>query len=182
MLLPWGERTVLGQVIWTLNSAGLEDILVILGGNHVQVERETLTWKVRSVFNPDFESGEMLSSIQIGLRNLPTTSNYCLVALGDNPQIEKSVIIALLEVGIHEDKGIIVPSCQFRRGHPWLIHRKFWPEILSLRSPQTMRDFFHSNNKFTTYVNVTSNSIHQDLDTPEDYDQQSPGFSLGNHD
>ena len=38
MLLPWGETTVLGQVIETVQSAGVGNILVVTGGAREQVE------------------------------------------------------------------------------------------------------------------------------------------------
>ena len=38
MLLPWGETTVLGQVIATFKAAGADDVLVVTGGVREQVE------------------------------------------------------------------------------------------------------------------------------------------------
>lgn len=40
MLLPWGETTVLGQVVATIAAAGIEDILVVTGGEREGVEAE----------------------------------------------------------------------------------------------------------------------------------------------
>ncbi len=42
MLLPWGETTVLGQVVATIAAAGIEDILVVTGGEREGVEAEIL--------------------------------------------------------------------------------------------------------------------------------------------
>ena len=39
MLLPWGSRTVLGQVIWTIRAAGVEDLVAVVGGSHELVGR-----------------------------------------------------------------------------------------------------------------------------------------------
>ena len=38
LLLPWGERTVLGQVVATFAAAGIEEIIVVTGGVREQVE------------------------------------------------------------------------------------------------------------------------------------------------
>lgn len=69
MLLPWSEKTVLEQVVHTFKSAGVEDILVITGGDKERVET-LVSNSARTVFNPDFAKGEMLSSIQAGLAGL----------------------------------------------------------------------------------------------------------------
>ena len=64
MLLPWGKVSVLGQVISTFQSAGIEDIIVVTGGAHEQVEEIVKENGARSVFNRNYANGEMLSSLQ----------------------------------------------------------------------------------------------------------------------
>jgi molybdenum cofactor cytidylyltransferase len=178
MLLRWGSRSVLGQVIWTIRTAGINDVLVVVGGSRETVEEEARHWGGRSVFNPNFADGEMLSSIQTGLLRLPETSQACLIALGDNPQIELCIVKNLVDgfVGFEETPQILVPSFQMRRGHPWLIHRNLWSEILSMCPPETMRDFFRKSANMIDYLVTDSPSILIDLDTPEDYNHEKPAL------
>jgi len=61
-----------------------------------------------------------------------------------------------------------------RRGHPWLIAREFWGEVLQLRAPESMRDFLNFHKNDIVYVEHDSPSILQDLDTPEDYLKYKP--------
>jgi molybdenum cofactor cytidylyltransferase len=56
-----------------------------------------------------------------------------------------------------------------RRGHPWLIARELWEEILQMRPPESMRDFLNAHKDDIFYVDYDSPSILQDLDTPADY-------------
>src|SRR6185369_9651344 len=74
MLLPWGNVTVIEHVISVFEGAGVEDILVIIGGASEQVARVIQNipdhTKIRTVYNEDYERGEMLTSIQCGLRIL----------------------------------------------------------------------------------------------------------------
>jgi molybdenum cofactor cytidylyltransferase len=56
-----------------------------------------------------------------------------------------------------------------RRGHPWLVARPLWGEILAMMSPQSPRDLLNAHSNEIEYVNVDNPSILQDLDTPEDY-------------
>src|SRR5512144_1165841 len=70
MLLPWGGSTVLQTVIAAFRTAGTEEILVVTGAGREQIE-SSIGASAQTVFNPDFANGEMLSSIQAGLRAMP---------------------------------------------------------------------------------------------------------------
>ena len=72
------------------------------------------------------------------------------------------------------DVSIVVPSYKMRRGHPWLVTHAYWDEILSMRSPETLRDFLNNHTDEIRYVEISNNSILQDLDTPKDYLKSKP--------
>ena len=176
MVLPWGESSVLGHVIFTLSTAGIQKIVVVTGGYQEIVAVEARKFGAEPVFNPDFDRGEMLSSIQTGLRATATESQACLIALGDNPQIELSVVVAMLARFKQTDGKckILLPSFRNRRGHPWIVNKSLWEEILSLKPPQTMRDFFTAHAGQIDYEVVNTESIFKDLDTPQDYEMGLP--------
>lgn len=169
MTLPWGSTTVIGQVSDVLLTAGVDDIIVVTGGAHAEVESALAGVPVRAVFNPDFANGEMITTLQIGLKKLSSGVEAALVVLGDQPQIKSSVVksaITAFKIGGH---ALVVPSYQKRRGHPWLAARKLWNILLALKTPTTMRTFLNRHESDIYYVNVDTPSILQDLDTPEDY-------------
>jgi len=173
MLLSWGETTVLGQVIVTFQSAGVDDLVVVTGGKRDQVEALVGT-STRTVFNPEYEQGEMLSSIQRGLTGLKQGTQAVLIALGDQPQVQERSVRMVMEAYTQSGASIIVPSFLMRRGHPWLVARPLWDEILALRAPESPRDFLNRHADEIHYVIVEDNSILQDLDTPEDYLKSKP--------
>jgi molybdenum cofactor cytidylyltransferase len=172
MVLPWGNNTVIGTVVDALAQAGVEEIAVVVGGAREQVAQALNGIPARTVFNPDFENGEMLASLQAGLASISQDCEAALVALGDQPQIETRVVRNV--VGRYREKhaDITVPSYQMKRGHPWLIHKRLWPEILALHAPQTMRDFLNAHAQSIDYLVVDTGTILMDLDTPEDYQNQ----------
>ena len=96
MVLPWGETTVLGQVIQTFKSAGLEEILVITGGDREQVEA-LVGDSARTIFNPNYAEGEMLSSLQVGLAGLKLSVEAALIGLGDQPQVQERSVRLVVE-------------------------------------------------------------------------------------
>ena len=177
MLLPWGETTVLGQVISTYQAAGIEDVLVVTGGARDQVEGIVRQHHARSVFNELFAGGEMLSSLQCGLRLLSqegTGVQATLIGLGDQPQIQAGAVRRICETFEKQPASLIVPSFQMRRGHPWLVERSLWREVLELQPPQSPRDFLNRHAGDILYVEVDNSSILADLDTPQDYRNARP--------
>lgn len=169
MLLPWGETTVIEHVITTFRNAGIEDILVVTGGAREQVEEAIRKYSVRAIHNNNYASGEMLFSLQHGLAALPDQVEATLIGLGDQPQVQEGTVRQICQAYQEHKYQLVVPSFQMRRGHPWLVIRQLWNEILSMQPPQSPRDFLNNHAREIYYVNVDTPSILADLDTPEDY-------------
>jgi molybdenum cofactor cytidylyltransferase len=127
---------------------------------------------VRFVHNPDYRDGEMLSSLQAGLRALSDDIGACLVVLGDQPQLDNRIVHEII-CAYAEGRGTIVaPSYHHRRGHPILIDRMYWHDLLNLPSGGAPRDVINAHADATFYVNVETDSVLRDVDTPEQYDQE----------
>ena len=195
LLLPWGKTTVLGQVITTFTAAGIQDIVVVTGGAREQVEALAAELKkkypVRTVYNPAYANGGMLSSIQTGLRDLtlpppslrdtsPKSEGFgggrvgaALITLGDQPQVRAETIRHICAAFIQTESPLVIPSFENRRGHPWLASHSLWPEILALPASTTPREFLNNYAGQIAYVEADE-SILQDLDTPEEYNRQRP--------
>ncbi len=169
MSLPWGASTILGHVIEVFRLAGAEEVLVVTGGDKASVEQIAEAWQARTVFNPEHASGEMLSSLQVGLQAMPAAVEAAMIALGDQPQIQESTVRSILEVRAETRMPLIVPSYLMRRGHPWLVARPLWGDILAMHSPQTVHDFLVAHAADITYVDIDTPTVLEDLDTPDDY-------------
>lgn len=176
MLLPWGERTVLGQVLFTLREAGIERRIAITGAEREQVEEIARREGAECLYNPDYASGEMLSSIQVGLQALENRAEVqaALICLGDQPQIEVGVVQEVVKAWHETQAPLIVPTYAGRRGHPWLVARVYWHELLALQPPATARTFLHAHTPEIHLVPVPTDSILKDLDTPQEYEKEKP--------
>jgi len=49
------------------------------------------------------------------------------------------------------------------------VDRNLWPEIINLQPPQTLRDFLARHASDIQYVQMESETILADMDTPEQY-------------
>ncbi|MGB8214102.1 MAG: nucleotidyltransferase family protein [Anaerolineales bacterium] len=177
LLLPWGDTSVLGQVIATFAAAEIADILVVTGGARAQLEElvEGLAkqYPVRAVYNPEYASGEMISSIQAGLAALGPGPCATLIGLGDQPQVREATIRAICAAYSQTGAQLVFPSFGNRRGHPWLAGRPCWGELLALPRSTNPRQFLNAYTGRIEYVQADG-SILQDLDTLEEYLRQRP--------
>ena len=174
MLLKWAQTTVLGHIIATFRQAGVEDIVVVIGGAREQVEEIVRGSGARSVFNADYATGEMLVSLQRGIEAQAHQTLATLIALGDQPQIQEGTVRLICETFQRTQSELIVPSFQMRRGHPWLVHRSLWQALLKMDRQQSPRDFLHQHAQIIEYVQVETPTILADIDTMSDYQKARP--------
>jgi len=177
MLLPWGKTTVLGQVVATFAQAGIGEIVIVTGGARQAVEAEVnrlaRDFALRCVHNSQSEPGDMLSSLQCGLASLGSQVGSALIGLGDQPQLSLAAALAVISAYESSSAQLIVPSHDMRRGHPWLVQRALWAELLALGAPLTLRDFLNAHAGDISYVEADQ-TILKDLDTPADYQREKP--------
>jgi molybdenum cofactor cytidylyltransferase len=174
MALPWGDTTVLGHVIRVLRAAGIDEIMVVAGAARAEVAAICQTERAQTVFNDVWAAGEMLSSIQAGLGAMPSHTAASLIALGDQPQIQAATVSSVVESYVESPAPLVVPSYKMRRGHPWLVDRSLWDELLRLSHTDTAREFLNRHASEIRYVEIDSPTVVQDLDTPEDYLNSRP--------
>ncbi len=174
LVLPWGNTTVIGQVVAVLEAAGVGEIVVVTGGAHQEVAAALRGTAARLAFNPRFAASEMVDSLQTGLAQLSASAEATLVALGDQPQIQLPVVQAVLQAYAEGHASLVVPSYEMQRGHPWLVDRSLWMELAQLKPPENLRHFLSRHQSEIHYLPTSTDTILRDLDTPADYMREKP--------
>jgi molybdenum cofactor cytidylyltransferase len=64
---------------------------------------------------------------------------------------------------------VIIPSYQHRRGHPILLPRWTWQEVLELPHGETLRTVINRHAAAIHYLAVDTPTVLADVDTPEQY-------------
>lgn len=173
-LLPWGHTTVLGQTLANLKASAASEILVVTGHDALAVEAIAAEAKVPTIHNPNYAGGEMLSSLQVALRNLPENRAAVLVVLADQPLVESETIDQLLFAYWQGGSEIVAPSYQGQRGNPVLIGRPFFDELLALPTGSAPRDLLKRHPAAIRLIDVPARSILVDLDSPAHYERWRP--------
>jgi molybdenum cofactor cytidylyltransferase len=167
--LSFGDSTVIGAVVGALQASQVSFTTVVLGYHSEEVREALAGMEVDTTINPAPEQG-MLSSAQWGLSHLPDTYDAYLFALGDQPGLQPDIISALMAAAM-SGHGIILPTHGGKRGHPLIIRARYREEILALSLTGGLNQLLECHPDDISLVPVESPSIHEDIDTPEDYDR-----------
>jgi molybdenum cofactor cytidylyltransferase len=171
VLLPWNQGTVIESIVVRLRGAGLSEIVVVTGHEQEAVKAALADQPVRFVYNPDYRAREMISSVQVGLRALGEGTSASLLVLGDQPLLRGRVVWQILDAYTRAPGRIVAPSYRGRRGHPVLIDRAFWPELMALGPDQAPRHVLRRRVADVHHIVVDSDWVLRDIDTPEDYER-----------
>ena len=173
-LLPWGDTTVLGQTIRNLKQTAVHNVWVVSGHEPEAIETIAAAENVYALRNTDYASGEMLSSLQTAVRQLPKNITAVLVMLADQPMVQPATIERIVGAYWQGHGDLIAPAYEGRRGNPVLIGRAYFAELLSLPPGDAPRTLLQRHSDTVHLVSVPSDSILRDLDSPEQYDAERP--------
>jgi molybdenum cofactor cytidylyltransferase len=169
--LPWGDTTMIDEVVRRLQASGVSEIVVVTGAERESVEAALASTPIRFAFNPDFETSEMARSLQVGLRRLPENSLAALVALADQPRLDPDVAQTMIQRWRETQAPVVAPIYQGQRGHPLLFDSSTWPDLFALPAEANPRDFLRAAGRIEL-VEVTTDAILRDIDTLEDYERE----------
>ncbi len=176
LVMPWGNETVIHHVVSVLVEAGVDKIIVVTGSDRGAVEETLYGLPVELVWNQHFAVDQMLITLQTGLVQASQELDAVFVVIGDQPQIPKEVIQDMMDLYQQQKFHLVVPSFQMRRGHPWLVDRSLWSDLLAQKPETTLRDWLNLHSDQIGYLSVETDFVLRDLDTPEDYEREISNF------
>ena len=142
VLLPWRDgRPIIAHVAAQYTGLGIDPVIVVTGRDAAEVDAAVtgLAYdKLRCVHNPDYASGEMLSSVKVGLSALPDALAAAFIQPADMPCVPPAVIGEL--AAAHEPGWNVAPRFEGQRGHPVLLDRANWGAMLALPADARPRD------------------------------------------
>jgi molybdenum cofactor cytidylyltransferase len=168
LLLAFGDSTILGKTIDNLLRSRVEEVIVVLGAEADAMKQVIADRPVKVVVNPDYHEG-MSTSLRAGLKQVDTKAQRVMVALADQPLIEKDTYNTLIEESLCCHKGIIVPAYQKRRGNPAVFSIEYKRELLGLEGDVGGREILKRHPDDTLEVAVDSPSVTMGIDTLDDY-------------
>jgi molybdenum cofactor cytidylyltransferase len=167
-LLHFGEITVIESCIINLRSAGIEEIIIVIGHRADDVRKQLKNYDLAFAINPDPDS-EMSASIARGVERVTPKAKAVLLALVDQPAVAGEIIRQLIDEWRRTHARFIQPEHNGRGGHPVLIDLVYRDELLTLDSARGLRALFDAHREEVRRVPVESSYVARDMDTWEDY-------------
>lgn len=168
MLLDFSGVTMIERVIENIVASEIYNIMIVLGAEKDKLIEIVSRYQVSYCYNENFTEG-MLSSVKCGFRNIPAGSDAILVFQGDQPFIFPEVINLVIREYQSSDKGIVIPVCNGKRGHPILIDGRLRNDIFILDSTEGLRSLAYKYYENVLEVETSDKGILRDFDTYEDY-------------
>jgi len=165
-LLRLGDKTAIEWAVGAFREAGIARIRIVTGHEAEAMESFLRSAGLDAVRNPDYDKG-MYSSVQAGLASLPAAVQACFLLPVDIPLVRASTIDALANRYASKPAAVIYPNFRGQRGHPPLISRELFAEVISGDGEGGLRALLQRYE--TDEVAVADEGILLDMDTPEDY-------------
>lgn len=166
LLLPLGDRTVLGYCLDALAAPGVAERLVVAAPADAAVQAEAEACGARVVMRLPGETPDMAGSVRSGFRAAAAAAAGFLVLPADHPLVRRQTVAALAAAFQAAPSAILLPRYRGRRGHPALFPRA----VLETLAPGlTLRDLLRRHAALVREVPVTDPGIFLDIDTPADY-------------
>jgi molybdenum cofactor cytidylyltransferase len=175
-LLPIEGQTFLERIVGTLKQTSLGKLIVVLGHNADELRQRIEPLGVEILINPNYRLGQ-LSSLQVAVRYLEKVADCdaMLVHLVDHPYIDMKLVELMIERFYQEGKLIVVPRHKGKRGHPVIMSRQLFGELLNAPMDQGAKAVVHAHQGQTLEIDTQNIGITVDIDTPELYRQHVKG-------
>ena len=168
LLLPYRDKTIVETVIDNAMCLVDKNIVVVVGANKEEIISQIGNRPVNYCVNKNFMDG-MLSSVICGFKALPKDADAAMIFLGDQPQIPKNAAQKVIEAWQRNEKGIVIPTFNGRRGHPVLFETNYRSKIEKLNPEEGLRSLSRKFKEDVLEVDCNISEILRDIDTPEEY-------------
>jgi molybdenum cofactor cytidylyltransferase len=172
-LLDADGTSFLFRVMDTLREGGASPLLVVVSDLAGPIPEEAIGCGGELILNPDPSDGP-ISSLRAGLRSLPPEVAAVLFSPVDHPLFRASTVRALIQGFLETRPPLLVPVFQARRGHPVLLGREVFPELLEEHLSEGARTVVHRYLHERLQVPVDDPGILANINTPEDYRRHFP--------
>jgi molybdenum cofactor cytidylyltransferase len=164
-LLPFAGKTMLECVLDAFDTPLIDQTLLVLGHRAKQIASRISLLNVTIVTSIRYRRG-MFASVQAGLRALPAGAKLVLIALCDQPRLQRATVEKLVS---KFDGGILIPIFGGRQGHPLLMDAGYAREILAMDESLSLKHFLAAHPDEIARQPVDDEGVLVDIDDRAGY-------------
>ena len=171
-LLSFQGKSFLQHCIGIFGDDSIASITVVTGIAHEAIEKHVQQHRlnVSLIKNPRSDQGQY-SSLQVGLASLPPDADAVIVHLVDHPFVKQETVRSIIDEFVLTSAAIVIPSHEYRRGHPLLFASRMFGKILTSQPLEGTRALLRTHEAEIHYAIVDDAGIRIDIDTREDYER-----------
>jgi molybdenum cofactor cytidylyltransferase len=161
-----GGEPIIRRVAANALASGARPVLVVIGHEAAGIATALGGLDVTTIANPAYAEG-LSTSLRAGLRALPASIDGALVCLGDMPEVEGTVLRALM-AAFTGASAICVPVRHGRRGNPVLWGNRYFAEMTEMTGDVGAKSMMARHKEYLIEVEAATDSIFEDIDAPAD--------------
>jgi molybdenum cofactor cytidylyltransferase len=171
LLLSLNGETLIEHVVKTATRSIVDDVIVVLGYEAQKVKERLARLGSRLVINKNYEKGQS-ESVKAGLKAVSPGTKAVMILPADVALIEAESINKVANEYRRSKSPIIIASHQQQSGHPILIDRALFPEVLAVNEETLgLKAVIDRHRPEITYVEVDTENVLIDIDTQEEFNK-----------
>lgn len=159
-------RPLVRHVVEVLDVPDVQELLVVVPTPEELYRAALVGTRARTLVNDQPDEG-MSRSLRIALGALAPSTDAIVIALADQPTIERDVVESLIREWRRTHQHIIAPVYRGERGHPVLFDATTWPELRAVTGDRGARDVIDRDPRRVLLLPF-DRDVPRDVDTPED--------------
>jgi molybdenum cofactor cytidylyltransferase len=167
-LLPFGDTTMLGQVVRNANASSLDRVVVVLGRASGELRGSVDFGRAVVVDNTAYGTG-CASSLLAGMDEAGKDCEALVLLLGDQPGVRAEFVDAVLSEWRSSRPWASVTSYGGELGHPFVFAREAFEQLRRLHGDKAVWKLIEAYPQRVHRVEIES-PLPPDVDTPEDYE------------
>jgi molybdenum cofactor cytidylyltransferase len=179
-LIELGGVPLINRQLIALSGGGVDEVVVVTGFYHEQIEPLVEQFPVRIAQNPQPMEGQA-SSVRIGLEALGEQFDAVIIALADQPLINAEDVAQLIAAFKKRPAGeIVMPVVAGQRGNPIIMSGLAMKDILTSGKNMACRKFMDENPHLVHQFETSNQHFVLDIDAPEDISrfEKNTGWKL----
>jgi molybdenum cofactor cytidylyltransferase len=152
-----------------LSGGGIDEVVVVTGFHHAEIEPAVEAFPVTIVRNPNPEAGQQ-SSVRLGLEALGPRFDVILIVLADQPLLSSAEFTELISAFKKRPSGtaILYPEVKGQRGNPVIFSGEVIADLLATQKAIGCRKFMDDHPEIVHKYVTDNDRFILDVDTPED--------------
>ncbi len=176
---PFKGKPLIRHLVDECRTINFHEHIIVLGHAAESLRPLLPEEDLTLIENKNFQQG-MSTSIAAGVTALSPSSDAVFICPADMPFIQATHFKTLAtafdpENGTH----ICMPVYKAQHGHPVLFSKEYFAPLKTLHGDQGARSILKTAKQNTAQLEAPSNTIHIDLDTKQDFENNETGRIKG---